>query len=81
MVIRVPERVGDAKYADTPSAVRYLADEFGLRVVVDGSPNSLPPELLRTNRELVMDVEPMSRDQCLVHCLRAFPNSASLLIF
>ena len=61
MVIRVPERVGDAKYADTPSAVRYLADEFGLRVVVDGSPNSLPPELLRTNRELVIDVEPMSR--------------------
>ena len=61
VVIRVPERVGDTKYADTPSAVRYLADEFGLRVVVDGSPNSLPPELLRTNRERVIDVEPMSR--------------------
>ena len=61
VVIRVPERVGNANYADTPSAVRCLADEFGLRVVVDGSPNSLPPELLRTNREIIINVEPMSR--------------------
>jgi hypothetical protein len=61
VVIRVPERLAGEPYADLPAAVRCLADEFGLRVVVDGSPNSLPPELLRTNREIIINVEPMSR--------------------
>ncbi|RYY42342.1 MAG: hypothetical protein EOO06_21295 [Chitinophagaceae bacterium] len=42
--------------------MRALADEYGLRVVVDGSPNSLPPELLTTNRERILSVEPMSRE-------------------
>ena len=61
MVIRVPERQAGERYASLPAAVRCLADEFGLRVVVDGCPNSLPPELLRTNREIIINVEPMSR--------------------
>lgn len=63
MVIRVPERQVDEKYADVPSAVRSLADDYGLRVIVDGSPNSIPPELLTTNRETVIAVEPMAREQ------------------
>jgi len=63
VVIRVPERLSDHKYADVPSAVRSLADDFSLRVIVDGSPNSIPPELLTTNRETVIAVEPMSREQ------------------
>ncbi|RYY42794.1 MAG: hypothetical protein EOO06_20635, partial [Chitinophagaceae bacterium] len=62
VVIRVPERLAGQQYADVPSAVRALADEYGLRVVVDGSPNSLPPELLTTNRERILSVEPMSRE-------------------
>ncbi|RYY43158.1 MAG: hypothetical protein EOO06_20105 [Chitinophagaceae bacterium] len=62
VVIRVPERQAGELYAQVTSAVRALADEYGLRVVVDGSPNSLPPELLTTNRERVLSVEPMSRE-------------------
>ena len=63
MVIRVPERQTGLNYADVTSAVRDLADLYGLRVVVDGSPNSIPPELLATKRETVIAVEPMSKEQ------------------
>ena len=63
MVIRVPERQSGEPYAQVTSAVRDLADLYGLRVVVDGSPNSLPPELLATKRETVIAVEPMSKEQ------------------
>jgi hypothetical protein len=62
VVIRVPERQAGEPYAQVTSAVRSLADDYGLRVVVDGSPNSLPPELLTTNREAVLSVESMSRE-------------------
>ena len=30
---------------------------------MDGSPNSIPPELLTTKREMVIVVEPMSREE------------------
>ena len=63
MVIRVPERLSGEPYAQVPAAVRDLTDLYGLRVVVDGSPNSLPPELLATKRETVIAVEPMSKEQ------------------
>ena len=62
VVIRVPERQIGQNYADVTSAVRDLADLYGLRVVVDGSPNSIPPELLSTKRETVIAVEPMSKE-------------------
>jgi len=62
-MIRVPERLSGQNYADVPAAVRDLADLYGLRVVVDGSPNSLPPELLATKRETVIAVELMSKEQ------------------
>jgi hypothetical protein len=62
IVIRVPERQVGAQYAQVTSAVRGLADDYGVRVIVDGSPNSLPPELLTTNRETLISVEPMTRD-------------------
>ena len=43
--------------------MRDLADfVYGLRVVVDGSPNSVPPELLSTKRETVIALEPMSKE-------------------
>ena len=60
MVIRVPERESGEPYAQVTSAVRDLTDLYGLRVVVDGSPNSLPPTLIATKREMVVAVEPMS---------------------
>jgi len=63
VVIKVPERLSGQNYADVPSAVRDLADLYDLRVVVDGSPNSIPPELIATKRETVIAVEPMTREQ------------------
>ena len=62
MVISVPERESGEPYAQVTSAVRDLTDLYGLRVVVDGSPNSLPPTLIATKREMVVAVEPMSKE-------------------
>ena len=62
MVIRVPERESGEPYAQVTSAVRDLTDLYGLRVVVDGSHNSLPPTLIATKREMVVAVEPMSKE-------------------
>jgi hypothetical protein len=63
VVIKVPERQIGEPYAQVTSAVRDLADLYDLRVIVDGSPNSIPPELLATKRETVITVEPMTREQ------------------
>ncbi|RYY69832.1 hypothetical protein EON63_23255 [archaeon] len=62
VVLRVFEPQEGQQYADVTAAVRALANDYGLRVVVDGSPNSLPPELLTTNRQEVLSVEPMPRE-------------------
>lgn len=78
VVIRVPERQAGKEYADVTAAVR--TDDFELRVVVDGSLNALPEELLATYREKELTVEPMSREmiesfpefQYLVERLRKF---------
>lgn len=64
------------QYADVPSAVRSLADDFGVRVIVDGSPNSIPPELLSTNRETVIAVELMAREQ-----IESIPEFAGFIGF
>ena len=76
MVIRVPERESGEPYAQVTSAVRDLTDLYGLRVVVDGSPNSIPPELLATKRETVIAVEPMSKEQ-----IESIPEFKDLIVF
>jgi len=63
VVISVPERDSGESYAQITSAVRNLADIYGLRVIVDGSPNSIPPTLSATKRETVITVEPMQKQQ------------------
>ena len=62
VVIRVPERQREEPYADITAAVRGLADDFGLRFIVDGSPNSIPPEIKATERQLNIHVMPMERN-------------------
>lgn len=76
MVIRVPERESGEPYAQVTSAVRDLADLYGLRVVVDGCPNSLPPTLIATKRETVVAVEPMSKEQ-----IESIPEFKGLIDF
>ena len=76
MVIRVPERESGEPYAQVTSAVRDLADLYGLRVVVDGSPNSLPPTLIATKRETVIAIEPMSKEH-----IESIPEFKGLIDF
>ena len=62
VVIRVPERQQGELYSQVTAAVRGLADDFGLRVLVDGSPNSIPPEIKATERQSNVYVMPMERE-------------------
>ena len=79
VLISVPERQSGHQYADITSAVRSLVDDYRVRVIVDGSLNSIPPELLATNRERVKTLEAMPRDllesipefQDLIHFLKS----------
>ena len=76
VVLRVPERLQGQPYADVPAAVRGLADEYGLRVIVDGSPNSIPPETMTTNREINIFIEPMDRS-----VIESIPEFSELICF
>ena len=75
-MLRVPERERGEPYAQVTSAVRDLADIYGLRVIVDGSPNSLPPTLIATKRETVIAVGPMSKEQ-----IESIPEFKDLIVF
>jgi GTPase SAR1 family protein len=62
IVINSAERKVGQEYAGLTDAVRTLVDDYKLRVVVDGSPNSLDETLLRTKRQSIIDIKPMSRE-------------------
>jgi hypothetical protein len=53
VVLEASERLANKDYADLPSAARNLSAEARVHVLVDGSPNSIPVELLRTIRQNV----------------------------
>jgi hypothetical protein len=77
VVLRVGERMDGEAYAQIPGAARVLAG-YGLRVLIDGSTNSLPSELSTTLRQDVLELEPMPRNivlsipeyESLFHVLR-----------
>lgn len=73
VVLRAGERRDGQDYADIPGAARELAG-YGLRVLIDGSTNSLPSEVLTTLRQAVLELEPMSRNTLL-----SIPEYAGLL--
>ena len=62
VVINAAERKVGQDYAGLTGAVRTLVDDYNLRVVVDGSPNSLDETLLRTKRQSVFDIKPMTKE-------------------
>jgi len=62
LVLSVSEVMVGQKYAELTGAVRALADQ-GHIVIVDASPNSIPPELLTTLRENVVDVDAMTDEE------------------
>ena len=61
IVMNALERKIGHEYADMAGAVRTLVDNYKLRVIVDSSPNSLDETVLRTKRETVLNVKPMTR--------------------
>ena len=73
VVLRAGERRDGQDYADIPGAARELAG-YGLRVLIDGSTNSLPSEVLTTLRQDVLELEPMPRN-----ILRSIPEYESLI--
>ena len=62
VVINATERKVGQEYASLTSAVRILVDKYKLRVIVDGSPNSIDDTLLRTTRQRVFEIKPMTKD-------------------
>ena len=62
VVINATEREAGQNYAGLTGAVRTLVDKYKLRVVVDGSPNSLNETLFRTKREDVIEIKPMTKE-------------------
>ena len=62
VVLVASERKHGQEYADLTGAVRTLVEDYKLRVIVDGSPNSLDESLLRTKRQRVFDIRPMTKD-------------------
>ena len=62
VVINAAEREIGHGYAGLTGAVRTLVDRYNLRVIVDGSPNSISDSLLRTTRQRVFDIKPMTKE-------------------
>jgi hypothetical protein len=62
IVINAAERKVGQENAGLTGAVRTLVDDYKLRVVVDGSPNSLDETILRTTRQSIIDIKPMSKE-------------------
>jgi len=61
LVISIQERLQGQNYASVVGAARTLTEKYQFRVLLDGSPNSIPDELLRTGREIVMYIDKMPR--------------------
>ena len=62
VVLNTTERLVGEKFAGLTGAVRTLVDDYRLRVIVDASPNSLDESFLRTGRERVFDIKPMTKE-------------------
>ena len=62
VVLRAAERKHTQQYADLDSSARALTHDFGARVIIDASSNSLPDAATATKREDVLEVEPMQRE-------------------
>jgi hypothetical protein len=62
VVINATEREIGHGYAGLTGAVRTLVDKYNLRVIVDGSPNSISDSLLRTTRQSVFEIKPMTKE-------------------
>jgi len=74
MALRAAERKPAQQFADLDSAARALAHDYGARVLIDASTNSLPDAAAATKREKLLELEPMPRA-----LLEALPELRPLL--
>jgi hypothetical protein len=74
VVLRASERKPTEAFAALDSSARALTHDFGVRVVIDASDNSLPENAKKTMREEVIEVGPMSRS-----VLESVPGLTELL--
>ena len=65
VVLRAAERKPTQQYADLDSSARVLTHDYGARVLIDASNNSLPGAATVTKREKVLEMEPMPRELLL----------------
>ena len=72
VVMAMSERTAGSGYAQVTGAVRTLA-ELGVRVIVDASPNSAPPDLTTTKRQIEINISVMTSDQ-----MRSIPELRAL---
>lgn len=61
VVLRAAERKPTQLFADLDSSARALTHDYGARVLIDASNNSLPDAAVATKREDVLEVEAMQR--------------------
>jgi hypothetical protein len=61
LILHTDERTSGDPYAMLTGAVRHFADAL-ITVIIDASPNSLPPSLLTTTRERVIEIDEMPPD-------------------
>ena len=61
VVLRAAERKPSQQFADLDSSARALTHDFGARVLIDASNNSLPDAATATKREKMLEMEPMPR--------------------
>ncbi|KAI9352817.1 hypothetical protein BDR26DRAFT_205392 [Obelidium mucronatum] len=62
VVIALSERMAGQDYAGITLAVRALTDNHKVRVIVGASPNSSNETLTRTERAIILNVEPMPQE-------------------
>ena len=62
VLLLAAERNSDDPFAALHSAARALTHNYGARVLIDASNNSLPNEATATKRENILEVEPMRRE-------------------
>jgi hypothetical protein len=62
VVLRAAERKPSQQHADLDSSARALTHNYGARVLIDASNNSLPDAATATKREKVLELEPMPRE-------------------
>ena len=61
IIIQADHRLENQEPAEISESARFLADEFRLNVFIDCGENAFPDKL-KTNREILIELEPMNSD-------------------